>query len=57
MPHKHESQLPFPSRPNRGGSKVRKPKKREEADNKKTVCSGILQILKQMKYQCATALP
>ena len=30
-----ERQSPFLSRPNSGGSKARKPKKREEADNKK----------------------
>ena len=29
----HERQSPFLSMPNRGGSKARKPKKREESDN------------------------
>ena len=39
-PHTHESQSPFPSRPNRGGSKLRKPKTREEADTKVYFSSG-----------------
>ena len=29
-PHKHEKQSPFPSRPNRGGSKARKLKQRDK---------------------------
>ena len=32
--HKHERQSPFPCKPNRGGSKARKPNKKEEADKK-----------------------
>ena len=34
------NQSPFPSRANRGGSKARKTKTREEADNKKT-CNNL----------------